>query len=254
MSEQEQPVIERFYPEHRFGGFTHIDTTVEFYSRIAALLQHTDKVLDFGAGRGANIMLDSSPYRRHLQTLRGRCAHLEGCDIDPIVLNNPFLDSATVIEPFRPLPYENNCFDMVVVDWVFEHIEDPKLVVAELLRVVRPGGRICARTLNKWCYISIASRIARNSNHIRLLSRVQPGRLERDVFPTAYRMNTISTLKDLFAGSSVSIYRPQSEPAYYFGRSSLFLTMKAVHGILIPQFRATLLIFAEKAKEDVQSL
>ena len=34
MRDQEAPVIEQFYPEYHFGGFTHIDTTVEFYSRI----------------------------------------------------------------------------------------------------------------------------------------------------------------------------------------------------------------------------
>ena len=252
MRDQGAPVIEQFYPEYHFGGFTHIDTTVEFYSRIAALLQKADKVLDFGAGRGSNILLDSSPYRRQLQTLRGRCAHLEGCDVDPIVLSNPFLDSARVIEPLQPLPYEDNSFDMVVADWVFEHIGDPKHVVTELLRVVRPGGHICARTLNKWSYISIASRIARNSNHVRLLSHAQPERLERDVFPTEYQMNTVATLRQLFAGSHVTVYRPPCEPAYYFGRSGLFLTLKALHGILPPQLRATLLIFAETNKEAVQ--
>src|SRR5215204_1121989 len=113
MREQE-PLVQHFYPEHRFGGFTRVDTTVEFYSRIASILKETDRVLDFGAGRGANIMRDNSPYRRQLRTLRGRCGHLEGCDIDPVVLENPFLDSAKVIEPFQPLPYGDSSFDLVV--------------------------------------------------------------------------------------------------------------------------------------------
>jgi SAM-dependent methyltransferase len=253
MREQKAPVIEQFYPEYHFGGFTHIDTTVEFYSRIAALLQNADKVLDFGAGRGSNILLDSSPYRRQLKMLRGRCAQLEGCDVDPIVLSNPFLDSARVIEPLQPLPYEDNFFDLIVADWVFEHIQDPEPVVAELLRVVRPGGHICARTVNKWSYISIASRIARNSNHVRLLSRAQPQRLERDVFPTAYRMNSVSTLTRIFAPSSITVYRPPCEPSYYFGRTSLFFALKTLHGILLPQFRPTLLIFVEKYTNGIRS-
>jgi hypothetical protein len=48
-----------------------------------------------------------------LSNLQGRCAHVEGCDIDPVVLTNPFLDHAEVIEPGKPLPYPDNNFDIV---------------------------------------------------------------------------------------------------------------------------------------------
>ncbi len=42
------------YPEHLAAGFSSVDSTVQFYSRIRALLKEHHRVLDLGAGRGAN--------------------------------------------------------------------------------------------------------------------------------------------------------------------------------------------------------
>ena len=46
-------LLERFYPESRFGGYSDIDGTVTFYGRVQALLQSDMVVLDVGCGRGA---------------------------------------------------------------------------------------------------------------------------------------------------------------------------------------------------------
>jgi SAM-dependent methyltransferase len=246
ISKNEKEVVQAYYPEHRFGGFTHIDTTIEFYTRIAGILKDTDRVLDYGAGRGANIEQDDSPYRRRLQILSGRCARVDGCDIDPVVLQNPYLDEAKLINPSQPLPYDDGTFDLILCDWLFEHIQEPKHVADELLRVLRPGGYICARTPNKWGYISVAARLAGNRNHVRFLSRVQPGRQSVDVFPTVYRMNTAAALKRLFRGAAVTVYRPPNEPSYYFGRRDIFRAFRLLHALLPSWFRTTLLVFIEK--------
>ncbi|WP_232824577.1 hypothetical protein, partial [Blastomonas sp. UPD001] len=79
-------LIKRFYPEARLNGFTAVDGVVAFYSQIRALLTEQSHVLDFGAGRGAQISEDPVPYRRQLQDLRSVAAHVEGCDIDGAVL------------------------------------------------------------------------------------------------------------------------------------------------------------------------
>ncbi|MGA7051835.1 MAG: class I SAM-dependent methyltransferase, partial [Mycobacterium sp.] len=103
-----EELVHRFYPESNVGGFSHVDGTVVFFSQIAALLRPTDHVLDFGAGRGEPILDDQVPYRRHLSNMEGRCAHLTGCDVDEVVLDNPYLDQAVVIDPDSPLPYPDN--------------------------------------------------------------------------------------------------------------------------------------------------
>jgi SAM-dependent methyltransferase len=44
--------------------------------------------------------------------------------------------------PAEHLPFASGTFDAVCVFWVFEHLPNPKPVLAEALRVLRPGGRI----------------------------------------------------------------------------------------------------------------
>ena len=44
---------EDFYPESRFGGFTDIDGTILFFTRVKALLDASSVVLDLGCRRGA---------------------------------------------------------------------------------------------------------------------------------------------------------------------------------------------------------
>lgn len=43
----------------------------------------------------------------------------------------------------QALPYRDGEFDAGRVEWVLQHLPDPALAVRELVRVVRPGGRIC---------------------------------------------------------------------------------------------------------------
>ncbi len=56
------------------GGFSLLDGTMEFDSRVNALLQPHFRVLDLGAGRGAWHFEDAIPFRRNLRDIRSRVA------------------------------------------------------------------------------------------------------------------------------------------------------------------------------------
>ena len=44
---------EIYYPESEFGGYTRVDGTVPFFTRVQALARPEMTVLDVGCGRGA---------------------------------------------------------------------------------------------------------------------------------------------------------------------------------------------------------
>ncbi|MBV9090024.1 MAG: class I SAM-dependent methyltransferase [Mycobacteriaceae bacterium] len=242
-----EDLVHRFYPESNVAGFSHVDATIAFFTQIAAVLRPTDHVLDFGAGRGEPILDDSVPYRRQLSNLRGRCAHLAGCDIDEIVLDNPYLDHAEVIRPGLPLPYADNSFDIVVARWVFEHISDPDHVAPELLRVVKPGGLVAAMTPNKFGLIALGARTVPNRLHVKSLRMVQPERKAQDVFPTCYRLNTPSALRKAFdTEAEVFVSRGASEPSYHFGRPAVYRLIKWMDKHMPAALQPVLLVYIRK--------
>src|SRR5687767_11884507 len=48
------------------------------------------------------------------------------------------------------LPFADNTFDRVVVSEVLEHIWDDERALVEIVRVLRPGGRVAATVLTRW--------------------------------------------------------------------------------------------------------
>jgi len=240
-------LVNQAYPESRVGGFSYCDASIAFYSQIDALLRPTDQVLDFGAGRGGHIIDDDVAYRRRLSNLRGRCAHVEGCDVDDAVLQNPFLDNAKVVEIGKSLPYPDDSFNLVLSRFVFEHIDDTGLIAGELLRVLKPGGYIGALTPNKHGYIAIGGSLVPNRLHVRMLERIQPGRKALDVFPTQYKLNTAGALRRAFPSEvDITISYHASEPAYFFGSSIGYRATKSIHKYLPDRLRPLLIIFIRK--------
>lgn len=211
----------RIFPEVGAGGYSRVDGTIDFFTRVNALLRPTMVVVDFGAGRG-EWMDDPHAYRRDLRVLRGKVARVVGVDVDPVVTTNASLDEAVVSRADRPLELADASVDLVVADHTFEHIDDPALVARELTRIVRPGGWICARTPNRRGYIAIGARLVPNRWHATVLRRLQPSRREEDVFPTRYRLNTPADLRTHFPQDVFDhfTYTHTSEPTY-FGSSRL---------------------------------
>lgn len=237
----------KLYPEFAVGGFTRVDGTIAFYTRVNALLTPSTRALDFGAGRGAWTE-NGSQFAVSLRTLRGKAATVIGVDVDDAVLENPALDEAVVVEVGHRLPFDDESFDLVLSDHTFEHVDDPKATAAELARVVRRGGWICARTPNRWGNVAVVARMVPNQLHARALEWVQPGRLAKDVFPTRYRMNTRRDLKRLFPPEQFRhhVYAHAAEPAYCADNVWLGRLLVAVNSVTPPWLRPTQMIFLHK--------
>lgn len=235
------------FPEVLAGGFTSVDGTVEFYSRINSLLEPRLRVLDFGAGRGTWAE-DSVNFRRDLRKLQGKVSWVVGCDVDPAVYENPMVDEAILIEPGCRLPFEDGSFGLVLADYVLEHIDDPSFLATEVARILSTGGWFCARTPNKYGYVSLAARLIRSAHHARVLRYVQPDRRPEDVFPTVYRMNTLHAIREQFRREVFDdhTYRYEAEPSYYFNSKTVFKLLSAAHRLSPKIFWSSLFVFMRK--------
>jgi SAM-dependent methyltransferase len=228
------------------GGFSPIDGTIEFYGRINALLRPEFRILDFGAGRGAWFSdMEMPEYRRRLRDFKGRVAEYIGADVDPVVLGNPTTDR-NVLMTNNSVPIADSSIDIIISDFVLEHIVDVAAFRREIERILKPGGVFCARTPHKATYFSLIARAVKNASHPVWLRRVQPRRKHEDVFPTAYRCNTLRAVRETFPGWGNFTYLYTSDPAYFFGNKLIYKLMCLVHRIAPPSFTGCLFIFLQK--------
>lgn len=237
----------RFDPNaSMLGGFQPLDGTIEFYGRIRAVLRRSDVVIDLGAGRAAWFYDDTCETRRRLRDLRGAVARVIGVDVDPVVLTNPTTTENRLIEGGR-LPMDDASVDAIVADYVLEHIEDVRLFCAEVDRVLRPGGFLCARTPHKYQYVAIASRMAKGGMSAQILSKAQPSRKTEDAFPTVYHLNTLRELRAAFPRYEDYSYLYAPEPAYYFGRKSVFRALSTAQRLMPRVLSSNIFVFMRKA-------
>ena len=238
--------VDRWYPERRFGGFTHADDTVAFFSRIDSVLEPSMVALDLGCGRGA-ASEDALPWRRDLRILKGRCARVVGVDPDPAAATNPTIDEFHLMEG-HVIPLSDESVDLAFSDFVLEHVEDVPAFLGEAARVLKPGGYLFIRTPNVWSYPVLASRMVPNHLHARILHRLQPDRKEEDVFPTLYRCNSRGKLRQALerVGFACVVHAHESEPSY-LGVSRPLYAMGVLYQRYAPQaVRSVLMAFAVK--------
>jgi SAM-dependent methyltransferase len=239
--------LETFYPEARYGGFSKVDGTVAFYSRVNALIGKEFRVLDVGCGRG-EYADDPVAFRRNLRILKGKCRQVIGIDVDLAASNNPYVDTFELIRNNK-WSVADQSIDVCVCDHVVEHIEDIHGFFLECKRVLRSGGYFCIRTPNAHSYIAVASRLIPNKYHARVLSKVQERRKGEDIFPTLYRCNTTRRLTRALtiAGfENCVVYSHEAEPSY-LDFSKFFYRLGVIHQHFSPDYvKPALFAFARK--------
>ena len=220
-------LMRRYYPESRFGGYTDLDGTVIFHTRVNSLVNSDAVVVDVGCGRGQH-QEDTVELRRKLKILRGKCKRVIGIDIDPAASANPFVDEFHLIsDEDAGFPLPDAVADLCVTDYVVEHVREPHRFFSECYRILKPGGFLCVRTTNVLSYVGLAAMLTPNRLHAKVVEWAQRGRQARDVFPTQYQANTPRRLARALerAGFECSVYAHDPEPsylsrsrfAYYFG-------------------------------------
>ncbi len=90
---------------------------------------------------GARILVDGCGVGMYVRALMRYTPHVVGLDIDAKVLlgtrDLPLICQAAG----EFLPFPDNTFDTVLSHEVIEHVMDDRQTVAEMIRVLKPGGR-----------------------------------------------------------------------------------------------------------------
>jgi SAM-dependent methyltransferase len=243
---------QQIFPEISAGGFSSESISVEFFTRINALLRPQMRVLDLGAGRGRRFDAPPGPYLQALFTIQGKVQEFVGADPDhAAILANRHLDRAVPIEPNGRLPFADAEFDLIICDWVLEHVTEPDKFAREVLRVLRPGGWFCARTPNRWGLTALGASVIPGSMHRKVLRRWAPQRKEQDIFPAVYLMNTQRQIRKLFPDRFWlnCSYMKNGEPTY-FSRSRALARLALLYGKLAPKKLSNIMLIFLKKQEE----
>jgi SAM-dependent methyltransferase len=125
----------------------------------------------------------------------GTC-RVVGLDMDATALRKHTRLWQRVVGNGETLPFGRGTFDLVTMNMVMEHVKTPRLLFAEVSRVLRPGGVLLLHTPNAVGYTTLATRMVPAALRAPLAARIQ-GRTEDDLYPTYYRANSVNDLRRL---------------------------------------------------------
>jgi SAM-dependent methyltransferase len=106
--------------------------------RAAVLEQARGRTLEIGAGTGLNV-----PYYPEAVSELVLSEPVEAMSVR-LARRAAEADAAIRVEPApaEELPFEDDSFDTVVSTMVFCTVEDPERAIAEVARVLKPGGQL----------------------------------------------------------------------------------------------------------------
>jgi ubiquinone/menaquinone biosynthesis C-methylase UbiE len=143
-----------------------------FESVVAAFIRPDDVVLDLGCGPGGFLAAAAS-----------HCRSITGVDVVPAFVTEcqatidrlGLTNASTLLSDGNRVPADDGTFDAAILVDVIHHCEDPVAVLADVRRVLRPGGRLlvfepnkgnpllalmCALDRNEWGLLRLGSRRA----------------------------------------------------------------------------------------------
>jgi SAM-dependent methyltransferase len=129
------------YARVDFNRYSQYWWSNRYYARLAQRYGPTrGSVLELGCGMG------------HLLAWLAERYHVFGCDINPWALAQARLNvpygNFMLLSGDMPYAFPHAVFDIVIAKHVVEHLTQPELAIAEMGRVLKPGGLLILVTPN----------------------------------------------------------------------------------------------------------
>jgi SAM-dependent methyltransferase len=166
------------------------------------------RVLEIGCGRGG-----FSAY------LASRGADLVAADFSPAAVRmatrrlEHYPDAEAVVADIGAIPYDRESFDVVISLDTIEHVPHPALAVAELVRVLRPGGRLVLTTNNYVSLIGLWRLVMRLAGK-RFTEFGQPINQPLMFFPNARLLRGLGCRVDVIDGAGHYLRVPKYQMGY----------------------------------------
>lgn len=151
-----------------------------------------ERVLEIGCGTGCDLLqfakngataIGVDITGRHLQLARERVGDRAG----------------VFAADGRRLPFAASSFDYVYSHGVIHHSDEPEKIAAEILRVLRPGGRFNVHVYAKWSITTL--------DYVLLFGRDWKRHVENSTEPVHIELYTKARLKQLFSPVRISTRR-----------------------------------------------
>jgi SAM-dependent methyltransferase len=213
-----EKIFQHYYPSVGVDRSGHPGAQA-FYQWVRQFTCPGTVMLNLGAGGPAP--------RDKVRVFKGEVGRVVGADLDPDVLKNCELDEARVITADGRLPFPEDSFDVVLSDWVVEHVVDPAPFLAEVWRVLRVGGSFFFRTPNKRHYVGMIASTTPHWFHELVANRVRGLSSDHhEPWPTYYRLNSPRKIQNagFQAGfRSVEVRTWEGPPVYLVFNSAAFM-------------------------------
>jgi SAM-dependent methyltransferase len=138
------------------------------------------------------------------------------------------------------IPFPDSSFDLVLCEYVIEHLDDPLGAFQEIARVLRPNGRLLGLTPNAWSYKGVGAMWTPQWFHETMgRLRYGPGH-EKDMYPTLYGCNTASRLKHTLSQAgfvNITVNFINNGPTWFAKLPGLFALGNLYH-ILLDRFES----------------
>jgi SAM-dependent methyltransferase len=168
------------------------------YARLLDEVVGQDAVwLDIGCGR--QIVPSWAMPEAALLAIVARASQIVGIDFDSAILEHPHLNERVIASGYD-LPFAPETFDVVSANMVMEHVGEPARLLAEVARVLKPGGRFVFVTPNARSPLVFVAAYVPDGIKKRIVWFLERRHAD-DVFPTFYRCNDSRSIRQLVDGN-----------------------------------------------------
>lgn len=196
----------------------------DYLSLVKKNMDPSSVILDAGCGLGGVFAKSklNNPSKRKL---------LIGIDV--VKGKNPYIDKKYV-GSLDKLPFKNDTFDVIVCEWVVEHLKYPRLVFNEFSRVLKKGGHLIIFTPNALNPLVFFSKIIPTKLKDAILNKFL-NEEDNDLFHVFLRCNSTRTINKIAeqVGFKREFLKTYPNPHYFRFNNILLALMIYIDKILV---------------------